>query len=62
MISPLKPDNEKSMMCTDKYIGEDSFNLETLEIILCRFFLILVYLSLVEIWKEFIMRENIEQQ
>ena len=53
---------KKSMTCTDKEEVEGSFDLKNLEIILCTLSFILIYLSLLEIWKECLMREDTEQQ
>ena len=50
------------MTWTNKEKVEGSFNLTNLEILICTLFKIIIYLSLVEIWKVCWMRENTHQQ
>ena len=63
MISPLKLDRGKSQwhVPINKNMRAPSI-WQNLELILCTLSFILIYLSLVEIWKKFWMREDKEQQ
>ena len=52
---------KKSMTSTDKEKFEGSFNLKNPELIICTLSFILIYMSLLEIWKELLMREHKKQ-